>query len=254
MLSLCSGIDGIGLAAKWAGIETVGFCEIEAFPQAVLRNRFPGKPVFEDLRKLNKQLLIESGVIGNGRTIDLICAGYPCQPFSSVGKRLGAEDERHLWPEVFRLIREVRPTWFLGENVAGHISMGLDEVLADLESEGYQTRTFVLPANSVGAPHERERVFIIGYTDSKPKSQTNTPVVPIRSEGDTRKNATWVTGRSLSPSYWDLHQSPIPGVDDGIPYRVERSKAAGNAVVPQQIYPVLKSIKEIHDMLAGSGT
>jgi DNA (cytosine-5)-methyltransferase 1 len=165
MLSLCSGIDGIGLAAKWAGIETVAFCEIEPFPQKVLRKRFPGKPIFDDLRKLNRQKLIEAGVITDdgSRTIDLICAGYPCQPFSHAGKRLGEEDDRHLWPEVFRLVRELRPPWFLGENVAGHVTLGLDSVLADLDSAGYTARAFLLPAAAVGAPHRRDRVFIVAH-------------------------------------------------------------------------------------------
>ncbi|PCN42292.1 hypothetical protein B9C88_21570 [Brevibacillus laterosporus] len=164
MLSLCSGIEGIGLAAEWAGIETVGFCEIEEYCQKVLAKRFPDVPIFNDLRKLNKQLLIDKGVIGDGRTIELICAGYPCQPFSKAGKRKGEEDDRHLWPEVFRVVRELRPTWFLGENVDGHITLGLDTVLSDLESEGYRTRVFVLPASAVGAPHRRYRVFIVGHS------------------------------------------------------------------------------------------
>ncbi|GIO02981.1 hypothetical protein J5TS2_36490 [Brevibacillus halotolerans] len=165
MLSLCSGIEGIGLAAEWAGIEVVGFCEIEEYCQEVLAKRFPKVPIFNDLRKLNKQLLIDKGVIGNGRTIELISSGYPCQPFSNAGKRKGEEDDRHLWPEVFRVVRELRPTWFLGENVAGHISLGLDTVLSDLESEGYETRAFVLPASAVEAPHRRDRVFIVGYSE-----------------------------------------------------------------------------------------
>ena len=167
MLSLCSGIDGIGLAAKWAGIETVAFCEIEPYPQKVLRKRFPGVSIFDDLRKLNKQMLIDAGVIteDGSRTIDLICAGYPCQPFSHAGKRLGENDDRHLWPEVFRIIQELRPPWFFGENVAGHVTLGLDSVLADLESEGYSTRAFLLPAAAVEAPHGRARVFIVGHTE-----------------------------------------------------------------------------------------
>lgn len=167
MLSLCSGIDGIGLAAKWAGIETVAFCEIESYPVKVLNKRFPGVPIFDDLRKLNKQMLIDAGVITSDgrRTIDLICAGYPCQPFSHAGKRLGEEDDRHLWPEVFRIVCELRPTWFFGENVAGHVTLGLDSVLADLESEGYSARPFLLPAAAVEAPHGRARVFIVGHTE-----------------------------------------------------------------------------------------
>lgn len=168
MLSLCSGIDGIGLAAKWAGIETVAFCEIEPYPQKVLRKRFPGVSIFDDLRKLNKQMLIDAGVIteDGSRTIDLICAGYPCQPFSHAGKRLGENDDRHLWPEVFRIIQELRPTWFFGENVAGHVTLGLDRVLADLDSANYSARPFLLPSAAVGAPHRRDRIFIVANSTS----------------------------------------------------------------------------------------
>ncbi|WCK53857.1 DNA (cytosine-5-)-methyltransferase [Aneurinibacillus sp. Ricciae_BoGa-3] len=167
MLDLFSGIGGISLAAEWAGIETVAFCEIESFPQKVLRKNWPDVPIFEDVEKLSKKALIDEGVIDDERTIDIICGGYPCQPFSHAGKRGGKEDDRHLWPEMFRLIKEIRPAWIVGENVAGHISLGLDDVLADLEGEGYQARAFVLPAASVGAPHRRDRVFIVADSESQ---------------------------------------------------------------------------------------
>ena len=160
-LSLFSGIGGIDLAAKWAGMETVAFCEREEFPQRVLQKNFPGVPIYDDVCTLTKERLEQDGI----GTIDIISAGYPCQPFSHAGKRRGKEDDRHLWPEVARLIREIKPRWFVGENVAGHITMGLDDVLADLENEGYETQTFVIPSASVGAPHKRERVFIVGYTE-----------------------------------------------------------------------------------------
>lgn len=167
MLDLFSGIGGITLAAEWAGIETVAFCEIDPYCQKVLRKHWPDVPIFDDVRKLTKQTLIGAGVIDDDRTIDLISAGYPCQPFSVAGKRGGAEDDRHLWPEVFRLIKELRPTWVLGENVAGHVTLGLDDVLADLESIGYTAQAFVVPACAVGAPHRRDRVFIVAYSNSK---------------------------------------------------------------------------------------
>lgn len=165
MLDLFSGIGGISLAAEWAGIETVAFCEIEPYCQNVLRKHWPNTPIFDDVRKISKDSLIEKGVIDDARTIDLICGGYPCQPFSVAGKREGENDDRHLWPEMSRLIKEIRPTWVLGENVAGHISLGLDNVLSDLESAGYETRAFVLPACAVKTPHRRDRVWIVGYTE-----------------------------------------------------------------------------------------
>lgn len=164
-LDLFSGIGGISLAAEWAGIETVAFCEIEPYCQKVLRRHWPDVPIYEDVRTITKEQLERDGVMEDG-TIDLICGGYPCQPFSAAGKRRGSEDDRHLWPEMFRLVRELRPTWVVGENVAGHVTLGLDDVLADLEGEGYKVRAFLIPACGVGAPHKRERVFIVAHTSS----------------------------------------------------------------------------------------
>ncbi|MDN4090928.1 DNA cytosine methyltransferase [Paenibacillus polymyxa] len=165
-LSLFSGIGGIDLACHWAGMRTIAFCEREPFPRAVLAKQFPGVPIYDDVCTLTAARLKEDGLLGPGRTIDLISAGYPCQPFSNAGKRKGTEDDRHLWPEVARILREIRPRWFIGENVAGHISLGLDDVLAELESIGYTGQAFVIPSAAVGAPHRRDRVFVVAYTDS----------------------------------------------------------------------------------------
>lgn len=162
-LSLFSGIGGIDLAAEWAGIETVAFCEREPFPKKVLRKHWPNVPIYDDVCTLSREVLERDGVIGPGRAIDIISAGYPCQPFSNAGKRRGKEDDRHLWPEVKRLLSEIRPRWFLGENVAGHITLGLDDVLSDLESIGYTAQPVVIPACAVGAPHRRDRIFILAY-------------------------------------------------------------------------------------------
>lgn len=164
-LSLFSGIGGIDLAAEWAGMKTVAFCEREPFPQKVLRKHWPDVPIYDDVCELTAERLKEDGIIGAGRTIDIISAGYPCQPFSVAGNRAGKEDDRHLWPEVARLLREIRPRWFVGENVAGHITLGLDDVLAELESIGYTAQAFVIPSAAVGAPHRRDRVFVLGYTE-----------------------------------------------------------------------------------------
>lgn len=165
-LSLFSGIGGIDLACLWAGMRTIAFCEREPFPRAVLAKQFPGVPIYDDVCTLTAARLKEDGLLGPGRTIDLISAGYPCQPFSNAGQRKGTEDDRHLWPEVARILREIRPRWFIGENVAGHISLGLDDVLAELESNRYTAQAFVIPSAAVGAPHRRDRVFIVAYTDS----------------------------------------------------------------------------------------
>lgn len=164
-LSLFNGIGGIDLAAHWAGMETVAFCERELFPQKVLRKHWPNVPIYDDVSTLTAKRLEEDGIIGPGRTIDAISAGYPCQPESTAGKRKGKEDDRWLWPEVRRLIKEIRPRWFIGENVFGHVSLGLDTVLSDLEDDGYTAEAIVIPAAAVGAPHRRDRVIVLGYTE-----------------------------------------------------------------------------------------
>src|SRR5690606_20373616 len=174
MLDLFSGIGGMSLAAEWAGIETVAFCEIEPYCQQVLKKHWPHIPIYDDVRQLTRERLEKDGAIDDERTIDIVAGGYPCQPFSVAGKRRGAEDDRHLWPEMFRLVRELRPTWVLGENVAGHVSLGLDDVLSDLESEGYKTKASINPAAAVGAQHRRDRDFIVAY-DSTIRLQTQGP-------------------------------------------------------------------------------
>ncbi len=155
-VDLFSGIGGFALAARWAGLETIQFVEIDPFAQRVLRKNFPDVPIHTDIRDFDATQF--------QRTF-LLTGGYPCQPFSQAGKRGGEGDDRHLWPEMLRVIRECRPTWVLAENVAGHITMGLDTVLVDLESEGYACRTFVIPACAKDAPHRRDRVWIVAHSD-----------------------------------------------------------------------------------------
>lgn len=166
-LSLFSGIGGIDLAAEMVGFRSVGFCEIEPFPQKVLAKHWPGVPIFPDVCKLTRAVLEEAGVLGDGRTITLISGGVPCQPASVAGKRNGQDDDRWLWGEAIRVISEVKPTWTLLENVSGLITldngMAFDGILSDLEGIGYETQAFVIPACAVGAPHRRDRVFIVGH-------------------------------------------------------------------------------------------
>lgn len=152
VLDLFSGIGGFSLGLERAGMTTVAFCEIEEYPRRVLRKHWPEVPIFGDIRELT------SDQVG---PVELICGGYPCQPFSTAGKRGGQDDDRHLWPEMLRLVRECRPRWVIAENVAGHISMGLDDVLSDLEAEGYTCWPFVIPAVAVDAKHRRDRLWIL---------------------------------------------------------------------------------------------
>jgi DNA (cytosine-5)-methyltransferase 1 len=152
LLDLFSGIGGFSLGLeRTGGFETVAFCEYDEKAQKVLKKHWPDVPIYKDVRTLDYD-----------GTVDIITGGFPCQPFSVAGKQKGKDDDRHLWPAMFKLIQKHRPTWVIGENVAGLIALGLDSVLADLESENYRTRTFVIPACSVNAKHRRDRLWIIG--------------------------------------------------------------------------------------------
>ncbi len=163
-IDLFSGIGGFALACRWAGIETIAFCEIEKYAQRVLRKNFPGIRIFEDVRQFPATEFREPF---------LLTGGYPCQPFSQAGKRRGAEDDRHLWPSMFGIIRTSRPTWILAENVAGHVTLGLDEVLADLEGEDYAVQPIIVPACAVDAPHRRDRVWILGNAKKQRVNERN---------------------------------------------------------------------------------
>ena len=157
-LDLFSGIGGFALAARWAGIETVQFVENEEFAQKVLTKNFPGVPIHGDIKTYRA-----NGIVSPF----LLTGGYPCQPFSQAGRRRGQNDDRHLWSEMFRVIQECRPNWVLAENVTGHIKLGLQEVLADLEGEGYQSQVFHIGALAKDAPHRRMRVWIVANSESE---------------------------------------------------------------------------------------
>jgi DNA (cytosine-5)-methyltransferase 1 len=160
--SLFSGIGGFDLAAEWAGWENIFHCEWNPFGQKVLAHHFPNSKSYNDITKTN--FSIHEG------TIDVLTGGFPCQPYSQAGKRLGKEDERHLWPEMLRTIREVKPRWVVGENVLGIVnwSRGLvfEEVQVDLENEGYKVQPYILPAAGVNAPHQRYRTWFVAYSNS----------------------------------------------------------------------------------------
>ena len=167
-LDLFSGIGGFALGLEATRrIKTVAFCEIDKYCTKVLNKNWSGVPVYNDIRELTYDRL-KTDEIG---PIDIITGGYPCQPFSIAGSKKGVEDPRHLWPEYFRLIKECRPTWVIGENVSGHIKLGLDAVQEDLESEGYSLRTFSVSASSIGANHQRERIWTVAYSQRNDDSQ-----------------------------------------------------------------------------------
>ena len=150
-LDLFSGIGGFALAAQAAGYTTIGFSEIDEYATRLLKQHWPEVPNYGDIRNVR------------GVHADLITGGFPCQPFSGAGKRRGAEDDRHLWPEMCRVIDDAKPAWVIGENVSGIINMELDGVLSDLESLGYSAWPFVVPAVALDARHRRDRVWIVAY-------------------------------------------------------------------------------------------
>ena len=154
-LDLFSGIGGFALAARWNGYRTLGFCDNEPYAQAVLKKHWPEVPCHKDIREVRGELY--AGVT-------LLTGGFPCQPFSVAGKQGGKNDDRYLWPEMLRVIREARPTWIIGENVAGIVNMALDQVHTDLEAEGYEVESIIIPACAVDAPHRRNRVWIVGHS------------------------------------------------------------------------------------------
>ena len=278
-LDLFSGIGGFSLGLERAGMHTVAFCEIDPYCRRVLAKHWPHTPIHEDIRKL------AADAVG---PVDLICGGYPCQPFSLAGKRRSEKDDRHLWPEMARLVAECRPAWVLGENVAGHISMGLDEVLSDLEGMDYAARAFVIPAAAVDAHHRRDRVWIVAHasgTGSRGShraagGQGRQPAQERRADvrqGDASKCSIWSDAaspavadaaqqfsdggtnndqsrpRQISEPQnggaetrphrdWWLSEPDVGRVAHGVPKRVDRLRALGNAVVPQVVEVIGRAI------------
>ena len=218
-LSLFSGIGGLDLAAEMAGFETVGQCEWADYPSKILEKHWPDVPRWRDIRTLTKESFYEKTGL---RTVDVLSGGFPCQPFSIAGKRRGTDDDRYLWPEMLRVIREIRPTWVIGENVPGIINMALDEVLSDLENENYTAQAFVVPACGVDAPHKRERVAIVAYAIDR--------CSPVRWDGklpDAEGHAeSWTDhGRRETATVAGErreNQSGITGVADGIRKGIHR--------------------------------
>ena len=324
-ISLFTGIGGIDLASEWAGFDTILQVENDPYCLQVLEKHWPTVERCTDIRSLN-------GRKYRG-TIDLLSGGFPCQPYSGAGKRKAFDDDRDLWPEMFRIIQEVRPTFVLGENVSNFANLGLDRTILNLESEGYEVQTFNIPACAVGAWHQRARIFVVGYAkhygpptskesrstaktgndDKEGKDQAGQPsgtggredyesvaysesnkeertlraTESINATGDSWLESTGCgdrleqgrTGQAMADSESGkrhehetnsgdgrLETQKIPGnrsslpgesawwssepnvgrVAHGIPKRVDRLRALGNAVVPQQVYPILEAIAKIH--------
>lgn len=285
-LSLFSGIGGVDLAAEWAGFQTVGQVERDPYCRKVLQKNFQNTHIWNDIHDLTIDTY--RGHCGE-QSPTLLSGGFPCQPFSVAGKQKSTADDRYLWPEMFRVVQELRPTWILGENVPGIISLALDDVLSDLEGAGYSCRAFLIPACGVGALHKRDRCFIVAKSGILADGETRQTAGTIGKKG---KSWYYVSGGSLrcrseksnmhisnpnNERCKECDSSPITGgsgfhpwaadprgmqwevepavgrVVDGIPSGVDRLRALGNAVVPQQVYPILQGIANIENETSTGG-
>lgn len=226
-LSLFTGIGGLDLAAMANGIEVIAMCEIEPFPVQILQKRFPGVPILPDVRKVN-------GNTYRG-TVDVIFGGFPCQDLSQAGRRAGLVDKdgnvtrSGLWFEMLRIISECRPRFVIGENVRGAINAALDTVQGGLDAEGYEVRTFLVPASAIGAPHQRERIFILGIRRDVVQAVADSDGILERTHRfDTvqtgehaqresrQRRCRELTGRTAKPA--------VGGAVNGLPRRVDRSR------------------------------
>ena len=209
-IDLFAGIGGFSRGLDLTGgFRPVQFVEQDDFCQRVLRKHWADVPIWDDVRTFSHD------AAGSVRA-DIITAGVPCQPVSHAGKRRGKEDDRWLWGEALRLVDEFRPTWFVGENVAGLINMGLDEVLSDLEAMGYAARPFVIPACAVDAPHRRDRVWIVASNarrqpGSAEQEQQPSQRADIAGRGCSANGHAHVQGQPVRPVFADAEASGMPG-------------------------------------------
>ena len=247
--SLFSGIGGIDLGLERAGMRVVWQCEIDPYACKVLAKHWPDVPNLGDITTIDWTTV---------EPPDLICGGYPCQPFSLLGERRGESDPRHLWPYMADAVRHLGPRWAVLENVPGHLSMGFGSVLGDLADLGYDTQWDCVPAAAVGAPHLRYRVFVVAHTDSRRRDRVTADVGDGRTvpgEGRIVRRSGRGEGRVPDAGFgrpfqrprlqlpqdrdpqWDVHhwsvEPDVGRVADGVPARVDRLRCLGNAVVPQ---------------------
>lgn len=240
-LSLFSGIGGLDLAAEWAGFETVGQCEWADFPTKILEKHWPDVPRWRDIHDLTgEDFRTRTGL----RTVDVISGGFPCQPFSVAGKQKGKDDERYLFPEMLRVIADLKPRFVVGENVPGILRIAAADVVQSLEREGYECVLFDFEAAAVGAPIRGQRIAFVAEANNrrgavcgygKPSADDTAERCRADHGGGAEKLGEW---------WWGGIQSRPYGVAHGVPDRVDRIKALGNAVVPAQFYPIFRAIAE----------
>ncbi len=243
VLDLFSGIGGFSLGLeRTGGFETVAFCEIEPFPRKVLAKHWPGIPIFNDVRELR------GDDVGS---VDVICGGFSCQPWSAAGKQGGTEDDRDLWPAMLRVIANIRPRWVIGENVGGFVSnpLGLDRSLSDLEAEGYSVRTFVIPACAVDAPHRRSRCWIVAHrnTNGASERRNRQEVCHVNGDGQTPEPER----HELEPRAVGDSERPRndPNADSQRPYRASVNQHGGREPTDGQE----REPGQVCEVLAGQG-
>ena len=211
ILDICSGIGGFSLGLEaTGGFDTVAFCEFDDFCCKVLNKHWPNVPIYKDLKEIGNdpERIIQE--------FDLICGGIPCQPFSLAGKQKGKEDDRHLWPYMYEIVKSKKPTWVIVENVGGFVNVALDDVCLDLETQGYATQSFIIPACSVEAPHKRDRIWILGKLMANTKSNREDGVLRTteskHDQGDTRmESSSSSDGRSEREVSQDVANSNDTG-------------------------------------------
>ena len=273
VIDLFSGIGGFALGLESTGyFKTIQFVENEKWCQKILNKNFPEVPIHEDIKTYK------------GYDADVVVGGFPCQPFSIAGKGKATQDDRHLWPHMFRVIKETKPTWVIGENVRNIVSisegMVLEQVYLDLESEGYEVQSFIIPAAAVNAPHQRYRTWIVAYSRRTLQSRaefrkeneneiakryanqferssktsefdvadTDSKGLQRTEQHETYKRKTqtqFTTAKCFEERgyYWEFEPN-VGRVANGIPNRVDRLKGLGNAIVPQIAYQIGKAIME----------
>lgn len=271
-ISLFAGIGGFDLGLERAGMQCVGQVEYNPFCQRVLKHHWPHVKLIGDIHDVTADSF---------GTAELICGGFPCQPFSAAGNKKGKSDARYLWPEMLRVVKAYRPTWVIGENVVGIINMALDTVCIDLENENYSVQPIIIPACGINAPHKRDRVWFFAHANSNTDNANGKEIreaqgipsigrsevgcrlscgtidtdVPnangeglqggkiVRGFGCIRPESEQQPSGQVQPAWENFPaQPPLCGRDDGIPNRVDRIRSLGNAVVPQIVEVIGRAI------------